>query len=258
MAEGTVKTGIEALDLFLKGGLPSGFTTLLLAPSGAGAETFAKQFACGDPKARVVYLTTDESTREVQVAAKEAGWELGNVEVIDLQTAFAESMLDRQDTPTTGRRFDPRDLMEGTSSRDLLDPKPSSARATSDYMRRLLEPFTRLRGPDRVVVHSLDFYLNMYPLDQLVATLTAQKAANSRQGGLLLWVLSSGAHGSTAERRIELLADCLIELEVTRKGTSFERFFLVKKVKNRSTGVGVSTYEVTPRGFTLETLERIM
>ena len=43
-----------------------------------------------------------------------------------------------------------------------------------------------------------------------------------------------------------------------RNGTKFDRFFMVKKVKNRTTGVGVSTYEVGPDGFSLETLERIV
>jgi hypothetical protein len=107
-------------------------------------------------------------------------------------------------------------------------------------------------------VHSLDFFLNQNTMEEVVAALTAIKAATSRNGGLALWVLSKGAHGAATERRLELLADCLLELEVTRKGTTFERFFMVKKVKNRAYGIGVSTYDITPQGFRLETLERIV
>ena len=139
-------------------------------------------------------------------------------------------------------------------------PKPAGdlPKHDTDYLGRLLDPYSRLRSPDRMVVHSLDFFLNLYPAEQVVSALTALKAANAKNGGLLLMVLSKGAHGATVERRLELLADCLIELEVTRKGTTFERFFMVKKVKNRSYGIGVSTYEITPQGFHLETLERIV
>jgi len=266
-------TGIEALDTFLRGGLPPGFTTLMLAPAGAGAEIFAKQFAAARPPQRAVYITTDESTQEVRATAQEAGWDFQGVEVVDLQTRFAEAMLDAQQRardeasgrPAPTKGFDPRDLVENTSSLDLLRPSsPSAAQpprqpmSGTDYLGSLLDPFSRLRGPDRMVVHSLDFFLNLYPVEQVVSALTALKAANARQGGLLLLVLSKGAHGGTVERRLELLADCLLELEMTRKGTTFERFFLVKKVKNRTHGIGVSTYEVTPKGFRLETLERIV
>lgn len=261
-----VPTGIEALDTFLKGGLPRGFTTLLLAPAGSGAEIFAKQFAAGAPGKRTTYLTTDESAAEVQAAAVAGRWDFSSVEVLDLQTAFADAMMDAQerarDPSAAGgrRRVDARDLVEGTHSRDLLTraPNPAGARQRTGYLDRLIEPFARLRPPERLVVHSLDFFLNLNSLEEVVAAVTALKASNARQGGLLLLVLAKGAHGVNAERRLELLADCLIELEVTRKGTTFERFFMVRKVKNRSHGIGVSTYDVTASGLVLETLERIV
>jgi KaiC/GvpD/RAD55 family RecA-like ATPase len=260
----TVATGIDALDTFLRGGLPRGFLTLMLAPAGSGAEIFAKQFAGGAPGRHSVYVTTDESADEVQAAAKAGGWDFSGVQLVDLQTDFADRMMDAQQAARDGgparRRFDARELVEGTHSRDLLGragtaPAPGSR---GNYLERLLEPFTRARAPDRMVVHSLDFFLNLHTIEEVVSAVTALKASNARSGGLLLLVLAKGAHGATVERRLELLADCLIELEVTRKGTTFERFFMVRKVKNRSHGIGVSTYEVTPAGLLLETLERIV
>lgn len=277
MSDG-VSTGLAALDTFLKGGLPKGFTTLLLAPVGSGSEIFAKQFAQGHARERGLFVTTDESANEVDGAVRAAKWDFSGVQIVDLQSDFAEAMMEAQqkqmDKPRESgaapvrRSFDPRDLVEGTSSNDLLKrPTPGwgsgdlpapAVTSRTDYLGRLLEPYSKLRTPDRVVIHSLDFFLNLYPVDQVVSALTALKAANSKNGGLLLLVLSKGAHGATTERRMELLADCLIELEVTRKGTTFERFFMVKKVKNRTVGIGVSTYEVKPDGFQLETLERIV
>jgi KaiC/GvpD/RAD55 family RecA-like ATPase len=272
MADGLVQTGIAPLDVFLKGGLPPGFTVLLEAPAGSGAEIFAKQFAAGERAGRCIFVSTDESAADVQNAMATMGWPFDRLQVMDLQTAFAQAMMDAYDRPAAGEPaakpasakpgFDPRDLVEGTSSRDLLKPraaKPASKDAgATDYLGRLLEPFARVRTPERMVVHSVDFFLNLNPVDQVVAVLTALKAANARSGGLLLLIVAKGAHGASVERRLELLADCLLELEVTRKGTTFERFFMVRKVRNRSTGMGVSTYEVTPNGFVLETLERIV
>jgi KaiC/GvpD/RAD55 family RecA-like ATPase len=274
MSDVLVQTGIAPLDVFLKGGLPPGFTVLLEAPAGSGAEIFAKQFAAGERAGRCIFVSTDESSADVQAAMATMGWPVDRLQVMDLQTAFAQAMMDAYDRPSPAEAptkapvrsgFDPRDLVEGTSSRDLLQPRgkaPAKAGATPassvDYLGRLLEPFTRVRRPERMVVHSIDFFLNLHPADQVVAVLTALKAANASSGGLLLLVVAKGAHGASVERRLELLADCLLELEVTRKGTTFERFFMVRKVRNRSTGMGVSTYEVTPTGFVLETLERIV
>ena len=264
MAEGVSSTGIAALDAFLRGGLPKGFSTLMLAPAGAGAEIFAKQFAVGARGEKVVYVTTDESAQEVRQAAQEAKWDVSSVEILDLQSEFAEEMMATQEKGTappkeTRPRFDPRDLVEGTRSTDVLRRRrPVLEEAGTGYLGRLISVFTRLRPPERLVVHSLDFFLNLYPIEQVVATLTALKAANVRHGGLMLWVLAKGAHSVAEERRLELLADCLLELEVNRKGTSFERFFMVKKVKNRAYGIGISTYEIGPDGFRLETLERIV
>lgn len=265
MSEGAgtvVGTGIEALDQFLKGGLPRGFTSLLLAPAGAGAEIFAKQFCAGSPGDQVAYITTDESASEVRQAVEEAGWDFSHVEVIDLQTEFAESMMASQEkrrAPEDRARVDPRRLVEGADSMDYLRRQHGkTATGQIDYLQRLVSVQSRMRPPDRVVVHSLDFFLNHHSVEEVVAALTALKAATARNGGLALWVLSKGAHGAAAERRLELLADCLLELEVTRKGTTFERFFMVKKVKNRAYGIGVSTYDITPQGFRLETLERIV
>lgn len=262
-----VPTGIDALDTFLRGGLPHGFLTLLLAPAGSGAEILAKQFAAGAPGKRSIYLTTDESADEVQRAARAGGWDFSGVHVVDLQSEFADAMVEQHERSAASaegaqaqarRRLDPRELVEGTHSRDLLGGRGPAPAAAKSYLPRLLEPFARARAPDRMTVHSLDFFLNLHAVDEVVSAVTALKAANAKAGGLLLVVLAKGAHGANVERRLELLADCLIELEVTRKGTSFERFFMVRKVKNRSHGIGVSTYDVTANGLVLETLERIV
>ncbi len=248
-------TGIDALDLFLQGGLPKGYTTLLLAPAGGGSEIFSKQFASGG-RSRTIYISTDETDEEVEAAVADGGWPWKGVEVVDIQSAFARMMLQEQGPEEDRSGFDPRQLVESTTSRDIWAHR--GARKADDYLGWLIDPFESGERPGRMVVNSLDFFLSLYPLEKVAAVLTALKAANSRVGGQLLLVLAKGAHGEKAERRLELLADCLIELEVNRKGTSFERFFLVKKVKNRPNSVGVSTYNLTTTGFTLETLERIV
>lgn len=253
-----LSTGIGALDLFLDGGIPRGFTLLLLAPSGSGAEIFCKQFAQGGREARRTYITTDETAEELYEAAARAHWDLSGIEHIDIESTFADELLAPQagdrSKPT---RFDPRDLVEGTDSRDLLPDGDTTPSGRVDYLETLLKAGIGQPPNDRFIVDSLDFFFNLYETDAVVSTLQALHAANARQGGVALWVLTKGAHDERTERRLELMADCIIELEVNRRGASFERFLMVRKVKNRPQGAGVSTYALTRDGFVLETLERI-
>lgn len=260
MSRELTSTGIPALDMFLRGGLPKGFTTLVFSPAGGGAEIFAKQFAAGQGKENVVFISTDENEDEIREAANDGGWGFDGVEIVDIQTAFANHMLASEGPEETRevKDFDPRALVEDTSSKDVLVRGLKTEGAGMDYLGQLIAPYEQKKRPDRLIIHSLDFFLSLYTPEKVAAVLTALKAANANSGGQMLLVCSKGAHGEKVERRLELLADCLIELETSRKGTSFERFFLVRKVKNRPDSVGVSTYELTNKGFTLETLERIV
>lgn len=266
MADETVATGISSLDAFLRGGLPKGYTALLLDPSSGGAEIFAKQFAASAGKAKVVYVSTDESAGDVQAAATAAKMPFEGIEILDLQTEFAHSgaggeAKSTQPAPVAPRPvFDARSLMEGASSLDFLKAPRVTAGVkggSSDYLTRMIQLYTRLSAPDRLVVQSLDFFLNQYPLEHVCSALATLKAATARQGGIALWVLAKGAYTVATERRLEALADCLMELEVTRVGKSFDRHFVIKKVKNRGFGIGAGTYDITEDGFKLGDINRV-
>ena len=59
------------------------------------------------------------------------------------------------------------------------------------------------------------------------------------------------------ERELEQLADCVIELNVVKSGTSFERYLSVKKIRNQPENVQSARYDVTSDGIMLESIERI-
>ncbi len=254
----TIPTGIGPLDHFLGGGLPAGYTALLLAPPGSGAEIFAKQFAAG--AAPSVYLSTDEPEAEVHSTAASAGWDFDDVQVEDLHAGFAQAMLDQDERAArhalSGRaRLPGADLLACDGS-DLLPRR--GAIADTDFLGRALGLYRDGSSPNRLVINSLDFFFSLYSVDRVLRAMNVLKANNSTADGQILWVLAKGAHGPEVERRVELLSDCVLELEMHRKGTSFERYFMVRKIKNRSHGIGVSTYEIGRGGFRMETLERIV
>jgi KaiC/GvpD/RAD55 family RecA-like ATPase len=254
----TVSTGIPALDVFLGGGVPKGYSILLLAPTGSGEELFAKQFAQGRGAERVTFVTTDETLEEACAAVRDAGWSFENVRVVDVQSQFADEILHgRLERRPARPRFDPRDLVDGTHSRDMLPRKEVTDAAREPYLENLLLLASQDPPPDRFIVDSLDFYLNLYDHDEVIATMHALDATNAKRHGVHLWVLAKDAHDARTQLRLELMADCIIELEVNRRGAALERYLIVRKVKNRNYGTGVSTYSLTRNGFVLETLDRI-
>ena len=65
-------------------------------------------------------------------------------------------------------------------------------------------------------------------------------------------------HGRQAGMKMEGIADCVLELQVLQKGSTFERFLSVKKMRNYAKKIGIARYAIDSDGFILEMIERIM
>ena len=70
--------------------------------------------------------------------------------------------------------------------------------------------------------------------------------------------MTRGIHGDIFERKMEGIMDVVLELEVLQKGSTFERFLAVKKMKNYAKKIGIARYAIDSDGFILEMIERIM
>ncbi|HLE47364.1 MAG TPA: hypothetical protein VI818_03630 [Candidatus Thermoplasmatota archaeon] len=248
------------LDEFLGGGLDPGSLILLVEPSGAGGEIFAKQFAGGPAPAspgRSIYFSTEESEREM-IRAFDRFHFPGQPRFLSLSDVHARHVLDTKGGGALGRSLRPVATQELLAS-DSADLLQRSGAVGEDYLDELIRPYTSGSPPTRLTIHSIDFFIGLYGAERVVETLTALKAANSQVGGLVLVVLTSNPmHRAGTEGQLERIADCLIELEFHRRGAEFEKFLLVKKVRNKYTGTGVAPYQVTERGFEIDSLNRIM
>ena len=80
----------------------------------------------------------------------------------------------------------------------------------------------------------------------------------SKNKGALIIVMTKGIHGDLFEKKMESLADCVLELDVVQKGSAFERFLSVKKMRNYAKKIGIARYVIDDGGFVLEMIERIM
>ena len=86
----------------------------------------------------------------------------------------------------------------------------------------------------------------------------AAKVDNVEKKGALYIIMTKGIYGDVFEKKMERIADCVIELEVSQKGSTFERLLAVTKVRNYAKKIGMARYVIDNDGFVLETIERIM
>ena len=134
---------------------------------------------------------------------------------------------------------------------------PPTAKGTEDFLAILSDRIKTTKA-ERIIVNSLDFFLSQYPPEDVLKTIHAAKISNLQNKSVLFIVMTRGIHGDIFERKMEGIADCVLELEVLQKGSTFERFLAVKKMKNYAKKIGIARYAIDSDGFVLEMIERIM
>ena len=90
LKEELMSTGIEKLDKLLEGGTPKGYTVLILGNPGSNIEILSKQLATNG---NTLYFTTDENEEEIKETMQRFGWIKNNIEVIDIASQYAKSLL---------------------------------------------------------------------------------------------------------------------------------------------------------------------
>ena len=85
-----ISTGIEKLDKLLEGGIPKGFTTLILGAPGSSIEILSKQLATIDS---TLYFTTEETKDEILETMDRFGWNHKSVDFVDIASKYSQNVL---------------------------------------------------------------------------------------------------------------------------------------------------------------------
>ena len=248
-----VSTGIEKLDKLLEGGIPKGFTTIILGTPGSSIEILSKQLAT---TGNVLYFTTEETKEEVINTMNRFGWNTPNADFVDIASKYAESVISGEQ-----RRVSIYEQRSKLRLKELIEigssGMPPTARGEEDFLA-VLSNKIKTSTFEKIIINSLDFFLSQYSQEEVLRTITAAKISNLQNKATLFIIMTKGVHGEVFERKMEGTADCVLELEVLQKGSNFERFLSVKKMRNYAKKIGIARYTIDSDGFVLEMIERIM
>jgi len=248
-----ISTGIEKLDKLLEGGTPKGFTILILGSPGSSIEILSKQLAL---TGKSLYITTEETEEEVLETVKRFGWDKSNIKIVDIASQYAQSVLSGEQKRV--RVYEQRSKVK---LKELIEigssGMPPISRGDEDFLAILSDKIKSFKS-NKIIINSLDFFLSQYSQEEVIRTIHAAKISNLKNKGVLIIIMTRGIHGDVFERKMEGIADCVLELEVLQKGSNFERFLAVKKMKNYAKKIGIARYAIDSDGFILEMVERIM
>jgi len=252
--EGVIRSGIEKLDRLLEGGIPAGFTTVLLGSPGSSIEILVKQIATAE---NVTYVTTEETKDEITETMERFNWPIPKINFVDISATYYSSVLEDET-----KRVSVYQQRSKLKLKELIEigsqGMPSTTKSDEDFLAILSKNVKNAPLGGIIIINSLDFFLSQYRQEDVLKTIYAAKVSNLKKKGALLIVMTKGIHGELFERKMEGLADCVLELDVIQKGSSFERFLSVKKMRNFAKKIGIARYTIDDSGFVLEMIERIM
>jgi KaiC/GvpD/RAD55 family RecA-like ATPase len=230
--------GIPALDEHLGGGVQKGSTVLVMGSPGSGTEFFAKQFASAGTET-VTYFTSTERDGDVLGVMREYGWKT-DLRIVNVGTKYYEGVLAKKLEISRFRQ-------EGITLGDVRRFRELDAAKEENLLTFLAYEVSKLTPPFRVVINSLDFYLENYDSSEVLMAMRTVKAHTQHSESVTLMTMLKGVHDSRIQSSIEDLADVIIELDREKVGHEFKKFIIVQKVRNRPAMVGIipTTFDKT-------------
>ncbi|SUZ59899.1 uncharacterized protein METZ01_LOCUS12753 [marine metagenome] len=171
--------------------------------------------------------------------------------IVNIGTQYFEKVLARE---LQASRF----KQEGLSVSELRNV--GAYGATQDqinFVSDMTYEISKLRAPFRVVIDSLDFFMQYYTVAEVLSAMRTIKEYAQANGGVILYTLSEGAHDARVHSQINAIADVIIELEVGRMAAEFENRMIIKKIRNHPEKAAVLIYAVTEHGITPEMITRV-
>ncbi|HXY12488.1 MAG TPA: ATPase domain-containing protein [Thermoplasmata archaeon] len=228
MAEPQRIFGIPEIDQPLWTALPPGWLAVLSGTSGSGAPLLAKQFAhAGVGEVPVLFYTTYERTEDVRKAFDDFGWDPGEIKIVNLADEYFDRVLVRGLEIAKAREG-------GITVDDLVDSHPTDRALTPfSLTNRMLSDLARIDSPFRMVVDSVDFFLEVMEPHELTTVARQIRHRCQTIGGHALITVHSITHDRSVFGLLQDLADLVFELRAEPRHDHFEHTISIDKVANR-------------------------
>jgi len=220
--------GIPEIDQPVWTALPPGWLSVLTGTSGSGAPLLAKQFAhAGAGDVPVLFYTTYERTQDVKKAFDDFGWDPAEIEIVNLADEYFERVLVRGLEVAKAREG-------GISVSDLVGSQQRDRALTPfSLTNRMLSDLAKIDSPFRMVVDSVDFFLEVMEPHELTTVARQIRHRCQTIGGHALLTAHSVAHDRSVYSLLQDLADLVFELKAEPRVDHYEHTLSVEKVANR-------------------------
>ncbi len=236
--------GIRELDELLFPTLPMGWLALLTGTPGSGAQLLAKQFAhAGVGTAPVLFYTTYERTEDVRKVLDDYGWDADAIKVLNLADEYYDRVLVRGLEISRAREH-------GLKYEEIRHGETKSNRFVSfNLTNRMLSDLGAIDGPFRLVLDSLDFFLEVLTPDDVTTVARQIRHRCQTLGGQALLTLHGGEHVPRVIGLLEELSNVVLEIQVHAEETRFGHTIQVRKVANHPDLARIVQAEVTSQGW---------
>ena len=246
MAASAAGFGIDELDDAVKATLSPGWLGVIAGRSGGGASLLAKQFAhAGLGGTPVLYYTTYERADDVTRAFGSFGWSTEGLRAVDLAAEYYDRVLKRDLEVSKTREH-------GLSYRDLAGaPSMPVQRRTFNLENRLLADLATIEGPFRLVLDSLDLFLELAEPAQVARVARHIRRLAQEFGGQAILVLQDAASAGAARNLLEELADLVVEVRVDAAIEPPSIHLAIRKLGDRPDRIGGWRLKVGKDGLAL-------
>lgn len=236
--------GIRELDEMLFPTLPMGWLALLTGEPGSGVQLLAKQFAhAGVGSVPVLFYTTYERTEDVRKVMDDYGWDADAVKVVNLADEYYDRVLVRGLEISRAREH-------GLKYEEIRHGETKTNRFVSfNLTNRMLADLGAIDGPFRLVLDSLDFFLEVLTPDDVTTVARQIRHRCQTLGGQALLTLHGGENVPRVIDLLEELSNLVLAIRVSAQETRFDHKIQVRKVANHPDLTRIVRAEVTSQGW---------
>ncbi|MCL4324390.1 MAG: RAD55 family ATPase [Candidatus Thermoplasmatota archaeon] len=235
--------GIPEIDSQLGGVLPKGWAGILTGAPGSGIELLAKQFTGFAPeKVPVYYYTTIERTEDVLAALRGFGWK-ENINLVNILEEYYDQVLSLNLEVSRFREMgiSPEDISQFTM-KGIKEKRVN-------FVTRMINDIATLDKPFRLVVDSLDFFLEQAEASDVISMVRQIRYRAQRVGGRAIMTLTPQIHDNRVTGTLETIADVLLSLEVEERSANFRYAVAIEKVRNHPESTGLIRVNVGEEGI---------